>query len=190
MSLQVETIGYRFRVSTGTSVFDIISTTELGITKSNEVIRNFFDNFKILKSERIVKPEDVVTDDDKSNDVVDSEASKVDDSQVKPARKQREPMKDIWGNVRDLLSDEFTVSEYADALRSAGYEYTVGSWEAVPGQQIRKIVKLGKIEKIEDSKPVKYRKIKVPHSFRSDKEAEKTLKSLKDGQKVLMGSMK
>lgn len=42
MSVQVETVGYKFRVSQGVNVFDIISTTELGITKSNEVIRAFF----------------------------------------------------------------------------------------------------------------------------------------------------
>lgn len=108
---------------------------------------------------------------------------------VKPARKQREPTKNLWGNLRDLLEEEFTIAEYTKALRDAGYEYTESSWEAVPAQQLKKIAKLGKIEKIVGSKPVKYRKIKVPHSFRSDKEAEKNLKSLKAGEAVLLGTI-
>lgn len=191
MSVDVKTIGYKFRVSIGTSVFDIMSITELGMTKSNEIIRTFFDNFKILKSERIAKSEEIVNSDDKTliGDV--SELTKVGETSiVRPARKQREKMKNIWGNVRDLLDDEFTIPEYAKALRDAGYEYTKGSWEAVPGQQIRKIMKLGKIEKVEGVKPVKYRKIKVPLSLRSDKEAERTIKSLKDGDKVILGTIK
>jgi hypothetical protein len=188
MSVQVETIGYRFRVSQGANVFDIISITEMGITKSNETIRAFFDNFKILKSEKVVKQEEVSG---KTLSNGSDEISKVGEcSKVMPARKKRESMKNIWGNVRDLLGDEFTIPEYAKALRDAGYEYTPASWEAVPGQQIRKIVNLGKIEKVEGVKPVKYRKIKVPHSFRSDKEAEKTLKSLKEGKEVIMGSIR
>jgi len=36
----------------------------------------------------------------------------------------------------------------------------------------------------------KYRKIKVPLTLRSDKETERTLKSLKDGDKVIMGTIK
>lgn len=191
MSLEVKTIGYRFRVSSGTSVFDIISTTELGMAKSNEIIRKFFDNFKILKSERIAKPEEIVAGEDKTVSSTVGEMNKVDEGQkVKPARKQREKMKNIWGNVRDLLGDEFTISEYSKALKDAGYEYTKGSWEAVPGQQLRKIAKLGKIEKIEGAKPAMFRKIKVPLSLRSDKETEKTIKSLKDGDKVILGTIK
>ena len=58
MSAKVETVGYIFRVSKGSMSFDIISTTELGIGESNEIIRNFFDNFKILRSDKILKAED------------------------------------------------------------------------------------------------------------------------------------
>jgi hypothetical protein len=60
----------------------------------------------------------------------------------------------------------------------------------VPGVHLHKIVKLGKIEKIEGTNPVQYRKIKVPHSFRSDQEAEKTLRSLRAGEKAILGSMR
>jgi hypothetical protein len=198
MSVQVETIGYRFRVSKGSGVYDIISTTELGITKSNEVIRAFFDNFKIIKSDRIVKQEEVATGENKTSASIEGndvgkvgEIGKVgEDHKVKPARKKREAMKSMWGNLRELLNDEFTIDEYKKALTDAGYEYTKGSWAAVPGIQLKKIVKLGKIEKIEGTEPATYRKIKVPHSFRSDQNVDNTIKSLKDGKRVLMGAIK
>lgn len=190
MSVQVETIGYKFRVSKGTSVFDIISTTELGITKSNEIVRAFFDNFSILKSDRITKQEEVANNESKLLSIASGEAGKLGESPVvKPARKKREAMKNMWGNLRELLGDEFTIADYTKALRDAGYEYTPGSWEAVPGQQLTKLAKLGKIEKIEGSKPMQYRKIKVPHSFRNDQMAEKTVKALKAGEKVILGSI-
>lgn len=192
MSAQVETIGYRFRISQGSNVFDVISTTDIGITKSNDIIRTFFDNFKILKNEKISKQENAVCDENKGvvNNGNDKTGKNGDDHVAKPARKKRDTMKNIWGNLRDLLSDEFTTAEYAKALRDAGYEYTEGSWEAIPAQQLKKIVKLGKIEKIEGAKPVKYRKIKVPHSFRSDQRIDNTMKSLKDGKKVILDSIK
>ena len=194
MSVKVETVGYKFRVSQGTDVLDIISITELGMTKSNEIIRAFFDNFKVLKSEKNIKPEEVRIDDGKTLNVKSGEMPKVEEGLgsgfAKPARKQRETTKDLWGNLRDLLSEEFTIAEYTKALRDAGYEYTKSSWDAVPAQQLKRIVRLGKIEKIEGSKPVKYRKILVPHSFRSDQDAERTLKSLKAGEKVLIGTLK
>lgn len=188
MSVQVETVGYKFRVSQGGNVFDVISTTELGITRSNEIIRTFFDNFKVVKIEKIVKREEISIDEGK---IISSETGKVGEgSLVKPARKKRETTKGLWGNLRYLLSDEFTRTEYVKALRDAGYEYTKGSWGTVPGTQLKKIVKLGKIEIIEGSNPVKYRKIKVPHTFRSDQEAEKNLKRLKAGERVLLETMK
>jgi hypothetical protein len=191
MSVQVETVGYKFRVSQGGNVFDVISTTELGITKSNEIIRTFFDNFKVLKVGSVAKPEEIVVDKDKTINIVSGETGKVDEgSLAKPARKQRESTKNLWGSLRDLLGDEFNRAEYVKALRDAGYEYTKGSWGTVPTTQLKKIVKLGKIEIIEGSNPVMYRKIKVPHSFRSDQEAEKTLKRLKAGEKALLGTIK
>lgn len=192
MSIQVETIGYRFRVSKNSVVYDVISTTELGMTKSNEIIRAFFDNFKILKSEKIAKQEDVVIDENKTTAGIEgSNVDKVgEDRKVKPARNKRESMKIMWGNLRELLSDEFTIDEYKRALADAGYEYTKGSWGTVPRVQLKKIIKLGKIEPIEGAKPAMYRKIKVPHSFRSDQEAEKTLRSLRNGEKAILGAMK
>lgn len=191
MSVDVKTIGYRFRVASGASVFDIVSTTELGLAKSNEIIRKFFGNFKILKSDRILKPGETTTTVDEGKVVsgVVSDVSKVEEGRVKPARRQREKMKIIWGNLRDLLDDEFTIPEYAKALKNAGYEYTKGSWEAVPGQQLRKLARLGKIEKIGE-RPAKFRKIQVPGSLRNDKEAEKNLKSLRAGEKVILETMK
>jgi hypothetical protein len=193
MSVQVETVGYKFRVSQGQNVFDVISTTELGITKSNEIIRTFFDNFKVLKVEKVVKPEEIAIDEDKTRNIERNEAAKVgggSGSVVKPARKQRETTKDLWGNLRELLSDEFTRTEYVNALRDAGYEYTKGSWSTLPSAQLKNIAKLGKIEIIEGSSPVKYRKIKVPHSFRSDQDAEKNMKRLRAGERVLLETMK
>jgi hypothetical protein len=195
MSVKVQTVGYKFRVVQGEYVFDIISTTELGITKSNDIIRAFFDNFKVIKRERNIKSEEVAVDDSKTIPIEGGKLPKAERIEegsglVKPARHHREMTKNLWGNLRDLLSDEFTVAEYTKALRDAGYEYTKSSWEAVPGQQLSRIVKLGKIEKIEGSKPLRYRKIKVPHSFRSDQDAERNLKSLRDGERVLIGTIK
>jgi hypothetical protein len=192
MSIQVEMVGYKFRVSQGGNVFDVTSTTELGITKSNEIIRSFFDNFKVLKVGSVAKPEERVIDKGKNFNILSGGTDKVgeDSSLVKPARKKRESTKNLWGSLRDLLGEEFTRVEYVKSLRDAGYEYTKGSWGTVPATQLKKIIKLGKIEIIEGSNPVKYRKIKVPHSFRSDQEAEKTLKRLKAGEKALMGTIK
>jgi hypothetical protein len=198
MSVQVETIGYRFKVSKGSSVFDVISTTDIGITKSNEIIRAFFDNFKILRTDRILKQEGAIIN-ECNTDIsgaggeggAGNEISKVEAEKIAmPARKKREAMKNIWGHLRELLNDEFTAVDYTKALRDAGYEYTKGSWGTVPGVQLKKIVKMGKIEKVEGTNPVQYRKIKVPHSFRSDHEAEKTLKSLRAGEKALLGSIR
>ena len=195
MSVQVETVGYRFKVSKGSGVFDIISTTEIGITKSNEIIRAFFDNFKILRADKVLKPEEGIINEGKADisgaGGAGHETSKVEAEKIAmPARKKREVMKNIWGHLRELLGDEFTAADYMKALRDAGYEYTKGSWGTVPGVQLKKIVKLGKIEKIEGTNPVQYRKIKVPHSFRSDQEAEKNLKSLRAGEKAILGTMR
>ncbi len=186
MSVDIKAIGYRFRVSGKTLSFDIVSTTELGIEESNKIISDFFNNFKIIKSDRIIAvgEDNGGRGEDNSGKVVDN------NRKVKPARKKRNLLKDIWGSIRELLDDEFTMKEYVEALRSAGYEYTSGSWEAVPGQQITKLIKLGKIEKIEGSNPSKYRKIKVPSSFRNDGETDRLVKGLKDGQKVLLGTMR
>lgn len=197
MSVQVETIGYRFKVSKGSSVFDILSTTEIGMAKSNEIIRAFFDNFKVLRADKALKPENAIVNEGNTAingllcaDGEGNEISKVEEEKIAPtARKKREAMKNIWGHLRELLGDEFTAVDYTKALRDAGYEYTKGSWGTVPGVQLKKIVKLGKIEKIEGTNPVQYRKIKVPHSFRSDDKVDKTIKSLKDGKKVIMGAI-
>ena len=99
-------------------------------------------------------------------------------------------MQDIWGSLRDSLGDNFTLSEYVEVLKDAGYEYTEASWEAVPAQQLIKLVKLGKIERIEGSKPRTYRKIKVPSSFKTDKDTAKMIKSLKAGDKALIGTIR
>ena len=194
MSAKVETVGYIFRVSKGSMSFDIISTTELGIGESNEIIRNFFDNFKILRSDKILKAEDakVCQGEVKIGESgKDKEVEKVDtDKKVKMARKKRNSMQDIWGSLRDSLGDNFTLSEYVEVLKDAGYEYTEASWEAVPAQQLIKLVKLGKIERIEGSKPRTYRKIKVPSSFKTDKDTAKMIKSLKAGDKALIGTIR
>ena len=204
MTAEIKTIGYIFRVSKGGITFDIMSITELGIGESNKIIRDFFNNFKILKGDRIVKTvetkENETKDGDAKIDEVSKDGIKTDieignienTKKVKIARKQREPVKNIWGNLRDMLDDEFTLQEYIKALRDAGYEYTASSWEAVPSQQLKKLIKLGKVEKIEGDKPgrSKYRKIKVPLSIKSDKEIDKVIKSLKDGKKAIMGTIK
>jgi hypothetical protein len=191
MSIQVETIGYKFRVSQGGNVFDVISTTKMGMTKSNDIIRAFFDNFKVLKTEMVVKPEEIMVSEDKTHINTGIGVTKVEEEpRAKPARKKREQTKNLWGNLRDLLSDEFTFGDYKKALVDAGYEYSKNSWATAPGVQLKKIVKLGKIEKIEGSEPVKYRKIKVPHSFRSDEMVDNTIKSLKEGKKAMMGTIR
>jgi len=170
--IKVETIGYKFRVFTDTSTVDIVSTTELGMAKSNEIIRNFFDNFMIIKSEKEIVDIDV-----------DREVIEKTGSQIRPkvrmegAKVRREAMKIIWGNLRDYLGDEFTLQDYIKALKDAGYKYTKSSWDAVPSQQIRKLIKLSKLEKIEGVKPVKYRKLELE----SDKK-----KSLKNGEKPIV----
>jgi len=177
--IKVETIGYKFRVFTDTSTVDIVSTTELGMAKSNEIIRNFFDNFMIIKSEKEIVDIDV-----------DREVIEKTGSQIRPkvrmegakvrmegAKVRREAMKIIWGNLRDYLGDEFTLQDYIKALKDAGYKYTKSSWDAVPSQQIRKLIKLSKLEKIEGVKRVKYRKLELE----SDKK-----KSLKNGEKPIV----
>ncbi len=190
MSLEIKTVGYKFRVVKDALLFDIVSLTELGIEESNKIIRDFFENFKITGNRR-VDSVDVPTDSRNVGSISDKAGdSASDDRKIKPARGKRSLMKNIWGNVRDLLDEEFTIGEYGKALRKAGYEYTKGSWEAVPGQQIRKLVKLGKIEKIEDTKPVKYRKIKFPTSIKSDKDTDKIIESLKNGEKAIIGTIR
>jgi len=194
MSAVVKTVGYIFRVSKGAASFDIMSITELDIGESNEIIRRFFDNFKILRGDKAVKTEDAKTctseisagESDKGTEVEKVDA----DKKVKMARQKRNSVKDIWGSLRDALGDDFTLVEYVDALKDAGYEYTKSSWEAVPSQQLTKLVKLGKIERVEGSKPKMFRKIKVPSSFKTDKDSEKMIKSLKAGDKAIMGSIR
>lgn len=159
MKIDIRPIGYKFRVATDTGVFYLISKTELGMSESNEMIRKFFENFRIIKSETVEKSEETMI----SENIIDicGEVNTVERPIMKHIRK-RETIKDIWDNLRDLFGNIFTMSEYKQALKDSGYEYTTGSWDVVPTQQIGKLVEFGIIEKIEGSRPTKYRKIKVP----------------------------
>ena len=188
MSVEIKTVGYKFKVRTSSNnVFDIISMTDVGITKSNKIIRDFFDNFKILKGEKLGENLEKVRS--PSDEGLPFEKKVEEHKKVKVARPHRESVKMIWGNVRDLLDEEFTVADYRKALDDAGYEHTPGSWEAVPGQQLTKLANAGRIEKIEGTKPLKYRKLIVPPSL-SSREKEEHIKSLKAGEKVMMGTIK
>jgi hypothetical protein len=236
MKIQVKPIGYKFRVTNDDGVFDIESTTELSMTKSDEIIRKFFDNFIIRKSDKGVGSEEVaiiarpaVKNEEKRNirpganhtmnNIMRSNSRMVRQTGVrpteKPARKMRmatekdaarfiekksvrtaenkavrteekkpvrstvgltenirESVKNKWQKLGRSLNDEFTLQEYIKSLRDAGYKYSKFSWEAVPSQQISRLVELGEIEKIGRKKPFMYRKIKVSTNAKSEKQRE------------------
>ncbi len=261
MRIQVKPIGYRFRVTNDTEVFDIVSITEVSMTKSSDIIRKFFENFKIINVDKRVKPEDfaigmrsamkggvknageknAVRSVAKRNDraLISGESKwmrssirptdkseKVEKKSVKPMEriaekseknammrskpvvsadkseknammrskpvvrsadkseknilksegqlvgKKRETVKEIWRKLGKFVNDEFTLQEYISLLRNAGYKYTKSSWEAVPSQQITRLIELGEIEKIGVKRPFKFRKIKVSTNVRSEKMRE------------------
>lgn len=243
MKIQVKPIGYKFRVTNDDGVFDIESTTELSMTKSDDIIRRFFDNFIIIKSDIRVGPEDVaivsrpVAKDEAKRSVENGANSTMNNIMrssrrivqptgmrraEKPVRKMRrasekdaakfiekkvlrteekkaatiaekkvvrvvekkdvrstvgltdmrESVKNKWQKLGRSLNDEFTLQEYIKSLRDAGYKYSKSSWEAVPSQQISRLVELGEVEKIGRKKPFLYRKIKVSTNAKSEKQRE------------------
>lgn len=241
MRIQVKPIGYKFRVTNDAGVFDVTSTTELSMSKSEEIIRKFFDNFEILKSDIRIKPTDVaIAVRSKAKHVKETvrypvrHGAKLTDSMVrsgekKPARfvekekstvqpeirsleknfaksmvrstekamnsimrsnrrigtsdriepkltaglaEKRVKIKDMWKKLRGLVNDEFTLQDYVKSLRVSGYKYTKSSWEAVPSQQLTRLVEIGEIERIGNKRPYKFRKIKVSTSLRSEKSRE------------------
>jgi hypothetical protein len=105
----------------------------------------------------------------------------------KTARAHRNSAKDIYMTLRPLLDNEFTPREYKQALKDAGYEYTEKSWKSMPDIQLRKLLSKNLIIRLEKGK---YQKVLVPLSERTNAEEEKTLKSLKAGQKAILDCIK
>ena len=229
MKIQVKPIGYKFRVTNNDGVFDIESTTELSMAKSDEIIRKFFDNFIIRKSDIRVSSADIVVSaksamkneekrsvengpnstmknimrsdrrtvqptrvrqyekpvrlmrgnaDKGTSRFIEKKAAKITEKKAekikenKPVTDVRESVKNKWRRLGGSLKDEFTLQEYIKSLRDAGYEYTELSWEAVPSQQISRLIELGEVEKIGRKKPFLYRKIKISTNEKSEKQRE------------------
>lgn len=242
MKIQVKPIGYKFRVTNNDGVFDIESTTELSMNKSDEIIRKFFDNFIIRKSDirvvsenitvvakstvkkqtkspvdnganstmknimrsdrRMSRPTGVrrvekrIGNSSRMRSVVEknvlekkpaktSERKDVMISDEKVVRNKKKPVmsnvgpsnvresvREKWRSLKGSLKDEFTLQEYVKSLHDAGYKYTKTSWEAVPSQQISRLVKLGEVEKIGGKKSHLYRKIKDLVKDKSEKQRE------------------
>ncbi len=229
MKIQVKPIGYKFRVTNNDGVFDIESTTELSMAKSDEIIRKFFDNFIIIKSDIRVSSADIVVSaksamkneekrsvDNGSNSTmknimrsdrrtvqpprvrqseksirlmrrnadkstsrfIEKKTAKIKEKKAakikenKPVTDVRESVKNKWRRLGGSLKDEFTLQEYIKSLKDAGYEYTELSWEAVPSQQISRLIELGEVEKIGRKKPFLYRKIKISTNEKSERQRE------------------
>lgn len=176
--MQIKTIGYRFQVSNDKVSFDLISKTTITLEESKQKIEDFFLTFKILKCERITEPE--------IKPEPEPEPEKEIIKPVKIARPQTESYSTKWGVIREYLNEEFSRKEYVQALRDAGYEYTLKSWETVPTTQLSKLKVLNKIIEIKGSKPKMYKKVKVPVTLKDNKEKDKLVNSLRKDKRIIL----
>lgn len=131
------------------------------------LINNFFETFDIIVS----------------NKGMPSVKVPVSPTIITPARKMRSSAIEIWNNVKQYLDDEFDANEYWDALKKAGYEYKSSTKEAIPYQQLIKLIKLNKVERI-SHRPAKWKKVFLKTS---EEGTEEFIKSLKEGKKVEFG---
>lgn len=181
--MDISTIGYKFRIVNQSVLYEVVSKTELSVQQSEKIIADFFDNFKILKSE-VMKGLSVDVfkkEKENVNFLTEVRGDRIGD--VKPARRKYEHMKNLWGNVRDLLDDEFTMKEYTDVLNDAGYIYGKTS----PHIHLKKLVNMKKVENVGYAK---YKKIKVSMSLSRDERADKFIQSLKEGKKIELATHK
>jgi len=65
----------------------------------------------------------------------------------------------IYAEVTPLLKTEFTSKEFKQAMIDIGCIYTENSWKAVPDKKLKRLIQLGKIERIGEIGSGKYRKI-------------------------------
>lgn len=131
------------------------------------LINNFFETFDIIVSNKGMPSVKVPSE----------------PTIIKPARKKRSPVIEIWNNAKQYLDNEFDANEYWDALKKAGYEYKNSTKEAIPYQQLINLVKLNKVERVGD-RPAKWKKVFLKTS---EEGTEEFIKSLKEGKKVEIG---
>ena len=177
--MEIKTIGYKFRIVNSSVLYEVVSKTELDIENSGKIIKDFFNNFRILRSE-VIKglTVDVFKNQNETKEIFNEKVS----NDIKITRKKRDSIKNIWKNIKDLLNDEFTRKEYGGALIEGGYKYSKNSLRTASQVHTKKLVETNKIEKIENSDPIKYKKITVPSSLKDNKELEKLSKSLKESK--------
>jgi hypothetical protein len=173
--IKITTTAYKFKVTNDTLVFDLTAKTDIGLEQAQEKITDFFTNFKIINYQRITA--ETLTPKPFAPSLIP----------VKEAQPRAEPIHKKWGKLRQILPDQFSVSEYTKALRDLGYEYTEASWGTIQTQQLKNLVKLGKIKKLSD-KPSRYEIIKVDLILKDNAEKDALVASLKEGKKVLLGT--
>lgn len=89
------------------------------------------------------------------------------------------------------LPEEFTIRDYRKALEENGIKITN---TAMPYDDLNWFGKKGKVIKLDEkiNNKIVYKRLKKGevNEIRSEMEADRTIKSLKDGQKVLLGTFK
>lgn len=142
-----------------------IQNTNIG--EQENLINNFFETFDIIISNK------------------DMLSVKIPISSpiLRPARKKRNSIIEVWNNTKQYLNDEFDANEYWEALKKTGYEYKDTTKQAVPYQQLVQLVQKNKIERIAE-KPARWKKVFLRTS---EEGVEDVIKSLKEGKKVEMG---
>ena len=178
--MEIKTIGYKFRIVNSSVLHEVVSKTELDIKNSEKIIENFFSNFRISKSE-VIKGLTVDAF-KKQNETKEIFNEKVSDART--TRKKHDSIENIWKNIKDLLNNEFTRKEYSSALIEGGYKYSKNSLRTASQVHTKELVETNKIEKIENSDPIKYKKITVPSSLKDNKELEKLRKSIKESKMI------
>jgi hypothetical protein len=161
-----------YKVETDKFVFILVpkDLQNAVLADQEELINRFFDTFNITITGKEIEKEFIKVP-------APSAIS------PRPARKARSKVLEIWNNIKDYLNDEFTADEYWEALFKGGYDYKGGSKDAIPYQQINKLIKLSKIERTE-IRPAKWKKIYLKTS---EEGVDETIKALKEGKKAVMG---
>lgn len=94
-------------------------------------------------------------------------------------------VKSVFVELSPLLKTEFSVREFVTAMKISNYVYSKSSWKSVPDKKLKRLLKLGIIERVGCVGEGKYRKLLIP-----DIEENKVSERSKNDRKTLANTIK
>lgn len=94
-------------------------------------------------------------------------------------------VKSVFVELSPLLKTEFSVREFVAAMKISNYIYSKSSWKSVPDKKLKRLLKLGIIERVGCVGEGKYRKLLIP-----DIEENKVSERSKNDRRTLANTIK